>query len=985
MNNLKYYLLFNPELKNLGQKQLLLQFKNDVSNKNIIKSLLDFHNKYPNFNKDIYIYFNKKNHKQLENKEEIDLYIHWSHYGVFNNLISSRSDFYNFYPDFDWEFYSTYYNLEGNEIDFLLHYYEIGRYENYITSINDFKKKYSYICQNQIVEYNIESLQNILNNKNIIHNFINKSTFINNKNNKNNKNKDIISFNNKYINNIKKPLKIAHLFVHFFKIGGGENFIYNFEKYTNFNNTIFVYDKYNTDTLYSFKANIVVYTSIEQLVTDLKLYDIIIDHQLYFFNELNTLFNNNNNNNNNNIIRIIHGVDIYEKNINSYNFYYSINLYFEKKQSSSWNNHIKYSNYLGINSNIKKKIKILNNEKINICIVGRIDQHKLPKSFLNLLTNFTEDVNNENYVFNFYGIIDDNYEKYFKYKITDNPNIIYKNYVLSENINIIYEENDILMHPSLSEAGATVILEAMSYGLPIICRKAGGNSETLQKSNYLCNTDEDFFKYLKCIDLTIYKKLFYQNIKKTLLFNNIQTQFDNLNNIIVNINTMVNTKEIPNIIHYIYGLKEQKEEFPFLYFISIFSNVIINKPTTIYFHYQYEPYGYWWNKIKRYLVLNYINVSTMIIDNKELKHYAHKADYLRLLFLHKYGGIYYDIDTICVKPHSQLLNKNKIDLVLGIQENYKNKYDLICNAIIFCKKENNFIKKWLDLFISKFDENNWCYASMHLPSILYMKLSNEEKSNITILDNTYFYSPNYNEIHNLFDINNISIHENTITYHYWNSNSIQYIENIQNIDYIYHSNSLFSSLLRNINEIYHVTYFNNYDINLNKIIHLDKIYKITIILYDISINDYCTKIIDIINQQNLFYLDIEIIIVDNNFYSKYKVVDDNNHEEDKDDVEEDEYNIKELINLLYYKNIKINIMEYFDDIKNKELLGYLFTNNEYIFIINNSTLSDFIIHNYFFIESLKLDDKNNNINYTKKENIIINNNYILNVKNIFIL
>ena len=173
-----------------------------------------------------------------------------------------------------------------------------------------------------------------------------------------------------------------------------------------------------------------------------------------------------------------------------------------------------------------------------------------------------------------------------------------------------------------------------------------------------------------------------------------------------------------------------------------------------------------------------------------------------------------------------------------------------------------------------------------------------------------------------------------------------------------------------------MTYFNNYDINLNKVIYLDKIYKITIILYDICINDYCKKIIDIINQQNLFYLDIEIIIIDNIFYSKYKVVNDNN---------EDMYNINELIKLLYYKNIKINIIEYFDEIKNKELLGYLFTNNEYIFIINNFTISDFIIHNYFFIESLKLEDKNNIVNYTKKENIIINNNYILNVKNIFIL
>jgi glycosyltransferase involved in cell wall biosynthesis len=963
MNNLKYYLLFNPELKKLGQKQLLQQFKNDNFNKNIIKSLEDFQIKYPYFNKKIYISFNK----ELEQKEELDLYIHWSNYGVHNNLISSIQDFYTFYPEFDINFYCSYYNLIENEIDLLLHYYEIGKYKNYITSINDFKKKYPYINENK---NNIEFIKNILNDRNIFNNFINNISFVNNK--------------CQEIYNIKntKNIKVAHLFVHFFKIGGGENFIYNFEKYTNFNNTIFVYDKYNTTTFYNFQSNIIIYNSIEQLVNNLKLYDIIIDHQLYFFNELNAIFNNINqhyNQNKNNILRIIHGVDIYQKNIESYYFYHSINLYFEKNQSLSWNNHIKYSNYLGINNDTKKKnIKTINNDKINICIVGRIDQHKIPKSFLNLLTTFTEDNDHKKYNFHFYGIIDENYEKYFKYKITDNPNIIYKNYVLQENIHIIYEENDILMHPSLNEAGATVILEAMSYGLPIICRNAGGNSETLQNTNYLCNNEEEFFTCLKCIDHKSYEKLFYQNIKKIMLFNNIQTQFNNLSDIILNVNTISKEIEIPHIIHYIYGLKEQKEEFPFLYFISIFSNVIINKPLTIYFHYQYEPYGYWWNKIKRYLVLNYINVQPLIIDNKEIKHYAHKADYLRLLFLYKYGGIYYDIDTICVKSHHSLLNKN--NLILGIQENYKNKYDLLCNAIIFCKKENSFIKKWLDLFISKFDENNWCYASMHLPSILYTKLNNEEKSFITILDKTYFYSPNYNEIYNLFDINNISIHENTITYHYWNSNSIQYIENIKNIDYIYHSNSLFSSLLRNINNIYHSTYLNNYDINVNKIVHVDEIYKITIILYDISIDDYCSKIIDIINQQNLFYLDIEIIIIDNNFYNNIENIDNN-------------IDIKKLIKILFYKNIKINIIEYFDNMEKKEYLGYLFTNNDYIFVINDTTISDFNIHNYFFIENIKFSNekenknvnKNNIIYYIKKEDINIDTqkHYILNVKNIF--
>ena len=375
--------------------------------------------------------------------------------------------------------------------------------------------------------------------------------------------------------------------------------------------------------------------------------------------------------------------------------------------------------------------------------------------------------------------------------------------------------------------------------------------------------------------------------------------------------------------------------------------------------------------------MNYINTDNYIIQNRKLTHYAHKSDYLRLLFLYKYGGIYYDIDTICVKSHLPLLSKS--DLIMGIQENYKNKYDLLCNAIIYCKKENLFIKSWLDLFINKFDENNWCYASMHLPSILYTNLNNTEKKNITILENTYFYSPNYNEIHNLFDNNNIDIHPNWITYHYWNSNSINYINNITNIEYIYHSNSLFSLLLKNINSIYHKTYLNNYDINNNKIIHFGEIYKITIILYNLTSFEYNKILLDIINQQNLFYLDIEIIIIDNNIY--------NNYNNDNNDNNDNKLYFKDLIQILKYKNIKINIIEYFDIIDKKENIAYLFTNNNHIFIINNNNLSNYKIHNYFFIEKIKIKNESEKLiyDYLKKENINVDNNYLLYVKNLFII
>ena len=106
----------------------------------------------------------------------------------------------------------------------------------------------------------------------------------------------------------------------------------------------------------------------------------------------------------------------------------------------------------------------------------------------------------------------------------------------------------------------------------------------------------------------------------------------------------------------------------------------------IYFHYQYEPYGYWWEKAKKYLFLNYINAEYMYWGKKKIIKYAHKADKIRLDILYKYGGVYMDIDTITYKSYKHLLN---YDFVIGIQdENYgPEKITLYCNAILLAKKK----------------------------------------------------------------------------------------------------------------------------------------------------------------------------------------------------------------------------------------------------------------------------------------------------------
>ena len=108
---------------------------------------------------------------------------------------------------------------------------------------------------------------------------------------------------------------------------------------------------------------------------------------------------------------------------------------------------------------------------------------------------------------------------------------------------------------------------------------------------------------------------------------------------------------IPNILHFVYGFKKQTEDFELYKYLSIKSAIDINKPTKVYFHYKYEPIGKYWEKIKPYLTLEYVEPPSEIYGN-DLLHYAHQADVIRLQKLQKYGGIYLDIDTICLKSYT---------------------------------------------------------------------------------------------------------------------------------------------------------------------------------------------------------------------------------------------------------------------------------------------------------------------------------------------
>jgi hypothetical protein len=182
---------------------------------------------------------------------------------------------------------------------------------------------------------------------------------------------------------------------------------------------------------------------------------------------------------------------------------------------------------------------------------------------------------------------------------------------------------------------------------------------------------------------------------------------------------------IPNIIHFVYGFKEQSTEFDLYKYVAIMSAYHVNRPDVIYFHYRYEPFGPLWNMVKPYLTMDRIEPPEMIFD-KKIKHYAHKADVVRLNILNEKGGIYLDIDTICVRPLAPLM---KYDFVMGIQgDDYG-----LCNAIMMSKNNTDFGQHWYKSYES-FNQQ-WDLHSVKIPYTL------SKINPITILPNDAFFYP----------------------------------------------------------------------------------------------------------------------------------------------------------------------------------------------------------------------------------------------------
>jgi predicted O-linked N-acetylglucosamine transferase (SPINDLY family) len=248
---------------------------------------------------------------------------------------------------------------------------------------------------------------------------------------------------------------------------------------------------------------------------------------------------------------------------------------------------------------------------------------------------------------------------------------------------------------------------------------------------------------------------------------------------------------IPNIAHFVW-FDQQKEDFPFVYYVAVLSCKVVNNPDKIYMYYHDEPSGQWWKKTKELCEPVFVEVPTHI-GSKELKKIAHKSDILRIMKLKEIGGIYLDMDTICVKPYAHLLH-NKFVIANETTESGKNMG--LCNAIMMTEPNGTFIVDWFNQYEEHFNPDGWQEASMVLP----LNLSKRHKpTDVTVLTSDAWLLPSWEKTDMIFEKPN-EIPGELIALHYWNeATHDKYLKGIANFDWIvYNSQTLYAKLLLNV-------------------------------------------------------------------------------------------------------------------------------------------------------------------------------------------
>jgi len=161
---------------------------------------------------------------------------------------------------------------------------------------------------------------------------------------------------------------------------------------------------------------------------------------------------------------------------------------------------------------------------------------------------------------------------------------------------------------------------------------------------------------------------------------------------------------IPNIAHFIFGLKEQDEPFHPMHYAAIESCRQVLRPERILFHHIHVPFGPYWDLIAPYLTMIKVGLAPEVLEADyssnlvpDAYRYAHHADFIRLDALIEHGGVYADIDTLFVRPFpSELFDAA---FVIGREPIVRDElsgvvHRSLCNALLMAEPGAQFARAW---------------------------------------------------------------------------------------------------------------------------------------------------------------------------------------------------------------------------------------------------------------------------------------------------
>ncbi len=239
---------------------------------------------------------------------------------------------------------------------------------------------------------------------------------------------------------------------------------------------------------------------------------------------------------------------------------------------------------------------------------------------------------------------------------------------------------------------------------------------------------------------------------------------------------------VPPIIHFIY-LSDGTLTFGLIFYLAIKSARIQNQDFRILFHCNLEPSGCFW-EICREFVEIVPTVAPTEICGTTIRLVHHRADLLRLRILYDLGGIYLDLDTICLKPFTKFLGDK---VVMGVENG-----DLLCNAVIISPKGAKFVGIWLEAY-SRFHNDQWVEFSGQLP----WQLASPMPELIALEPRSSFFNPGCLESDLLALFADDREYPAAYIYHLWSSQSKTYIRNI-NVQRLYFETTTFSRAARSV-------------------------------------------------------------------------------------------------------------------------------------------------------------------------------------------